>query len=299
MGPVIAPVGHRVRRPSGARTGDRRVQALIAVDRRVGDGAERRRVGQHAAKEMIGHRRQAQLAGRVVEQVLVAVRRPHRQMHVAAIAGQMGERLGHEGRSQAMLFGDGADHELEKGVAVGGHQGVGIFPVHLELAIGVLVVVLIRPPAQRTHGVANLGDDVIAAHQGLLVVAGLGGGVIGVGQGRAIGREQHVFGLDPGFQAIAGGLGPRQQVFQHHPGGLRHRRAFDHQIAGHPGNLGTPRQLHHARRVRHAEHVRVGRGHIEISREPGETGAGALHLVNGRGRHQFGALHARQVGEID
>jgi hypothetical protein len=46
-------------------------------------------------------------------------------------------------------------------------------PVHLELAVGVLVVVLVRAPAEFQHVVADLGDHVVAAHQCLLVVAGL------------------------------------------------------------------------------------------------------------------------------
>jgi hypothetical protein len=46
-------------------------------------------------------------------------------------------------------------------------------PVHFELAIRVLVVVLIRFPTELEHVIADLCDDVIAAHQGLLIVAGL------------------------------------------------------------------------------------------------------------------------------
>ena len=58
--------------------------------------------------------------------------------------------------------------------AVGGDQRVVVVPVHLELAVGVLMVVLVGLPAELQHGVADLGDDVVAAHQRLLVVAGLG-----------------------------------------------------------------------------------------------------------------------------
>ena len=42
-----------------------------------------------------------------------------------------------------MLFGDRLDHELEEAVLVGGLQRVVVIPVHLELAVGVLVVVLV------------------------------------------------------------------------------------------------------------------------------------------------------------
>ena len=60
-------------------------------------------------------------------------------------------------------------------------------PVHLELAVGVLVVVLVRAPAELQHVVADLADDVVAAHQRLLVVAGLGRVILGVGDRRAVG----------------------------------------------------------------------------------------------------------------
>jgi hypothetical protein len=64
---------------------------------------------------------------------------------MAAIAGQPLERLGHEGRAQPVLLGNGFDHELEEGMLVGGASASSILPVHLELAVRVFVVVLIGP----------------------------------------------------------------------------------------------------------------------------------------------------------
>jgi hypothetical protein len=93
---------------------------------------------------------------------------------VAAIAGEMREGLGHEGGAKAVPLGDGLDHVLEKAMPISGLQDVAIEPVHLELAVRVLVVVLVRAPAERRHRVADLADHVEAAHQRLLVVAGLG-----------------------------------------------------------------------------------------------------------------------------
>ena len=122
---------------------------------------------------------------------------------MAAAAGQVGERLRHEGRAQAVLLGDRLDHELEEGVPVGGAQRVVVVPVHLELAVGVLVVVLVGLPAERDHGVADLGDHVVAAHQRLLVVAGLGLLVGRVGDGAAVGRDQEVLALDAGLELVA------------------------------------------------------------------------------------------------
>ena len=64
-----------------------------------------------------------------------------------------------------MLFGDRLYHELEEGVPVRGDQRVVIVPVHFELSVGVLVVVLIGPPAECLHTVADLRHHLVAAHQ--------------------------------------------------------------------------------------------------------------------------------------
>jgi hypothetical protein len=106
---------------------------------------------------------------------------------MAAVAGQPLDRFGHEGRAEAMCLGHRLDHELEEAVLVGGRQRVVEFPVHLELAVGVLVVVLVGSPAEIQHVVADFAHHVVAAHHRLLVVAGLHGGVVFVGHLRAVG----------------------------------------------------------------------------------------------------------------
>jgi hypothetical protein len=98
---------------------------------------------------------------------------------VAAIAGQIGERLRHKGRAQALPLGQLLDHELEEHMPVGGDERVGIGPVHLELAVGVLVIDLIGAPAEPQHRVADRADEVDAAHQRHRVVARLGLPVVG------------------------------------------------------------------------------------------------------------------------
>ena len=122
VGAVVAGIGHGIGRPGGARQRRRRVDALVGIHRRVGDRAQRFRGMHEAADEMIGGLRQAELALRVLEQVLVALGRPQRGVHVAAAAGEVAERLRHEGRAQPVLLGDRLDHELEEGVPVGGAQ---------------------------------------------------------------------------------------------------------------------------------------------------------------------------------
>jgi len=129
-------------------------------------------VGLVIAASASAERRQAKLARRILEQRTAL--RPERNVRVTAVACEIGEGLRHERRAQAVLLGDRLDHELEEGVPVGGLQAGVVLPVHLELSVRVLVVVLVRVPSETDHAVANLGDHLIAPHQRLLVVAGLG-----------------------------------------------------------------------------------------------------------------------------
>ena len=122
--------------------------ALVAVDRGVEDRGERAGVFENAAKESVSQFGDSQFFLGIVEQVGGAGDIPEACVGVAAIAGDMGERLGHEGCAQAVVLGDRLDHELEEGMPVGGHQHVVVVPVHLELAVGVLVIVLVGTPAQ-------------------------------------------------------------------------------------------------------------------------------------------------------
>ena len=76
---------------------------------------------------------------------------------MAAVSGQVGERLGHERCTKPMLLGDRLDHELEEAQLIGRRQRVIEVPVDLELTVGVLMVVLVRTPSERNHGRADLG----------------------------------------------------------------------------------------------------------------------------------------------
>ena len=102
-------------------------------------------------------------------------------------AGQPSERFRHERRAQSMLLGDRAGHELEERVPIGGRQGVGKVPVDFELTVGVLVIVLIYNSAELQHVIANFGDNIVAPHQRLLVVARLRRRILGVRDRAAIG----------------------------------------------------------------------------------------------------------------
>ena len=92
---------------------------------------------------------------------------------MAAVAGQVRERLGHERGDQAALLGERFDHVAKEDRAVAGRQRVGVLEVLLELAVGVLVVGGVVVPPQRGDGLGNLGDEVEVSGQRAHVVAGL------------------------------------------------------------------------------------------------------------------------------
>ena len=140
-----------------------------------------------------------------------------------------------------------------------------IAPVHLELAVGVLVVVLIGAPAEFEHRIANLADHVVAAHQRRLVVAGLRLGVGGVADRRPVGAEKEELAFHAGLELVAGlgGLGdhPLQDIARR----VLDRLAVHVGVGGEPADLGFPRQLDQARRIGNGENVGVGRASCRAS----------------------------------
>src|SRR5207247_9507097 len=72
-----------------------------------------------------------------------------------------------------------------------------------ELAVRILMIVLVWLPADDGHGVTNLGDNVVAAHQRLLIVTRLGLLVGGIGNGFAVWRDHEVLAFDAGLELIA------------------------------------------------------------------------------------------------
>ncbi len=107
---------------------------------------------------------------------------PQAHVEVAAVAGEVAERLGHEGRDQAALLGQRLDHVAEEDRAVAGGERVGEVEVLLELAVGVLVVGRVVVPAELGHVARDLRDEVEVARERAHVVTGLVEGVERVGQ---------------------------------------------------------------------------------------------------------------------
>jgi hypothetical protein len=161
------------------------------------------------------------------------------------------------------------------------------------------VVVLVGPPAHLDHGIADLTDHVVAAHQSGLVVAGLLLGVPVVGDRFAVRRDQEILALDPGLHVVAQGCCLFDLALQGDP-----RRGLDFlavhpQIGGQPAHLGLPGQLDQTVRVGHGEHVRVGRGHVQPGGKTGKAGALHLHGADRARRYQLGAQHAEEIDEAD
>jgi len=74
----------------------------------------------------------------------------------------------------AGLLRERARHVLEEHDAVRRHKRVVIVPIDLELAVGVLVISLVRPPAKFLHILDECADQIVSAHQRVRVVARLG-----------------------------------------------------------------------------------------------------------------------------
>jgi hypothetical protein len=118
-------------------------------------------MGEDASEKMVSEAGETEFAGGIVKQIGLALEVPQRNVGVAATPGQMHERLWHEGGAQPMPLGELLDHEFEEHVAIGGHERVVIGRVQLELTVCVLVIALVRPPAEPEHRVANRLDQLV------------------------------------------------------------------------------------------------------------------------------------------
>mmetsp|Transcript_16693 Transcript_16693/g.67333 ORF Transcript_16693/g.67333 Transcript_16693/m.67333 type:complete len:373 (+) Transcript_16693:236-1354(+) len=178
-GPVVAGPRDGVGRPRRAGGGRRRVEPFVRVDRRVRVRRDAGRLVEDAGEEPEREVRETERVGVIVDRTTpaeVGARRGvvQRDVGVAARARAVGEGLGHEGDAAAEVLGEGARHVLEENDAVGRLERVGVVPVDFELAVGVLVVGLVRPPAQGVHRLRQLGHEIVASHERVRVVARLG-----------------------------------------------------------------------------------------------------------------------------
>ena len=246
-------------------------------------------------------------SGTADEQRIVGVSGPQAQMGVQPVAGLVGERLGHERGVAAVALGQGVHHQPEQDQPVGGGQGVGVQPVLLVLAVGVLVVVgVVAPP----HGVEVLRHRFeVRQHPGESpgVVAGQCQVVALVRHGQRavlVAHHQRVLGLHAALEHQVALGRCLQRPAQDHPRRIGPQLALHGGIALHGGHVWLPRQLGVRRRVGQGQDV--GAGGILAHRACGETGkAGAVaqQALQRADRHQLGArlavhLHEHGVDEL-
>ena len=151
---------------------------------------------------------------------------------MAAIAGQMHKGLWHKGGAQSVPAGQLLDHEFEEDVAIGSDQRIVISPVHLELAIGVLVIALIRRPTELQHRVADRADQLVSAQQRSLVIAGLRLPVGLVGDCQAVGAQHKELGLDPGLHPVPACRGCCDLTLENAARGMFERLSAQMEIGG-------------------------------------------------------------------
>ena len=210
---VVVGVGDVDRRPRRARARVADLQPLVGVDGRRGDRDVGLGVRHQAGDEVVAllaEPEPARVVGRVgVEHVAVAV--PEAHVEVAAVAGQVRERLRHERRDQPALLRERLDHVAEEDRAVAGDERVVVLEVLLELAVGVLVVGRVDVPAERVDMPRDVGDEAERARQRAHVVTGLVEVVERVGE------------LDPAVLAAGarGSTRARSPILKSKPSSLR------------------------------------------------------------------------------
>ena len=193
----------------------------------------------------------------VVEGVAVALEQ--RQVGVHPAARLVAERLGHEGRVDALAERDLLDDVPGGEDVVGGRQRVGVAQVDLLLARGDLVVGVLHRDAHRLEHGDRLAPEVVrdVVRREVEVAAGvdrLGSGALG---GQRAQQEELDLRVRVEGEPGVGGLGERPA--QHVPRVGPARRPVGHlDVAEHPRGarrLAAPGQHLERRRVGLGEHV--------------------------------------------
>ena len=204
------------------------------------------------------------------------------------------------GRDRPVLGRDLARHHLEERVAVRGGHRVRVLPVQFVLGRAVLVVRGVRLPAERLHVPDELAQVVHRAGQALEVVARLlqrveAGRVERGDRSVRCTCDEHVLGLDAHAQFVAGGGQALDLGGECRPRAVRPGLGVHLDVAREPGDTGFPRHHGVGVEVRHPDHVVAVRTLAHAHRRgSGESGAAADELVERGRRH---ALAAR--GPVD
>ncbi len=225
-------------------------------------------------------------------------------MEVGAVAGQVRERLRHEGRDQAALLGHRLDHVAVEDGAVAGGQRVGVGEVLLELPVRVLVIGRVHLPPERVHVTDHVGDEVERAGQRPDVVAGLLEGVEGVGEldPAVVGLpHQEVLELTADLELESGLARAIDLAAQNRARAVGPRLTLDRGVAREPADLRPPGELDERPDVRDRDQVGVVGRLADVPRreprEPRPVGEQAFELLRGNQLRAGLRVHVDELGE--
>ena len=223
-------------------------------------------------------------------------------MEVAAVAGEVAERLRHERRDHAALLRERLDHVAEEDRPVRGRERVGVVEVLLELAVRVLVVVGVVVPAVVGHVARDLRHEVEVAREAAHVVAGLVEAVERVGQldlAVLALAHQEVLELGADHELVAELARAVELVAQDRARAVGPLLALHVDVAGEPRHARLPPQRREAAHVRHGGEVGVVRELADrAGREPGEAGAVLHQPVEVARGHELRVRLAVHVHEL-
>ena len=221
---------------------------------------------------------------------------------MTAVACQVGERLGHERRELVALLRHDVDHVAEEDRAIARDEDVVVLEVRLELAVRVLVVVRVVPPAEAVDVLRERRQELVVPVQRLRVVARLVGRVERVVHDEpavlVLAHEEEL-GLEPDLHAIAELGRAVDRVAQDRARAVEPRLALDRDVTREPSESVLPRHLRVRADVGDGEHV--GRRRALAHRaggEPREPCALGQHVVDRLDRHELGARLAVHVDEL-
>ena len=223
-------------------------------------------------------------------------------MEVAAVPGQVRERLGHERRDQPALLRQRLDHVAEEHSPVARGQRVVELEVLLELAVGVLVIGRVVVPPEPRDRLRDRRDEVEVPGQRAHVVAGEVERVELVGDlDRAVlaSANQEVLELGAHLQLEPELLRAGQLVAQDRAGAERPGLALDRHVTREPRHVRLPGQDRQRLGVGDRDHVRVVRTLTDVAGgEPGEARAIVEQVVDVVRRDELGARLAVHVDEL-
>ena len=197
-------------------------------------------------------------------------------------------------------------HVAEEDRAVAACKRVGVREVLLELAVRVLVVVRVVPPAELVHVVRHAAEKAVVAREPAQVVAGLFEVVERIGDAEGavlVLADEEVLELEAHHEVVARRLRLLELVAQDRPWVVGPLLALDIDVAGEAAERRLPGDRCEAAEVRDGGDVRVAGELADLAGgEPREAGAVLDELVEVRGRDELRArprVHVDELREVE